>query len=380
MTDADTTTRSAMTDTRKLMILGVTVVVLCAIGITYVLWAGGRAAEDLAVREARALEAIESFSNSTTPTPIATTAPGATVVPERLASVDAEALSPGDVLVVNRVPGEDYRRLTVVRPDGTRTMLDRRCDRVHVGGGIGACAAPVNAALGGWETLIFDASVSGLPVISDHSSAFPSRMRVAADGSVVTATGFVTGRSYADVGGDATTIVVLLDVAEDKLSGLVQYELDRPALSTEAAQYWGVSFADPAGDTFYATAHLGDGPVVVRGERESRTLSQPLFDGSCPSVSPDGSKMVYKAARPEGGFDLAVHDLATGETRLLNEQRSVDDQVEWLDDDTILYALHADGEADEAVDPSFDIWKLDLAEGSEPELFIPAASSPAVVR
>jgi len=370
-----------MSDRRKFVVAAIVVAILAGVGAIYVSWASQRVAGDLAEREARALDAIESFSRDTTPAPVGTAAPRATPVPQRLASIDTVVPSPGDVLVVNRVPGDDYGRLAIVRSDGSRVLLDRRCDRVHVGGSTGVCAAPLDTTFGGWETLIFDATTAGFPVRHAQASASPSRLRVSADGSVVSATGFISGRSYEDVGGDATTIVTLVDVATNQLSGLVQYESqDKPQLAADIAQYWGVSFADPAGDTFYVTAHYGDGPVVVRGDTQSRVLGESLGDGSCPSVSPNGQLMVYKAQRSEGGFDLVVRDLETGDTRVLGEQRSVDDQVEWLDNDTILYALHPDDEADEAVDPSFDIWKLDLAEGSTPELFAPAASSPAVVR
>lgn len=357
------------------------VALLGALGIGYVAWAGQRSADDLAEREARALEAIESFSGNGTPDPEATRAARPTAVPNRLASVEVGVPVAGDLLVVNRVPGEDYGRLAIVGADGSRTLLDRRCDRVHVGGPIGACAAPLDGSFGGWETLIFDADEPGFPIRNDYSSPLPSRMRVSPDGSVVSATGFVSGRSYEDVGGDATTIVSVVDVATNTLTGLVQYTYEGSLqFAEDRAQYWGPSFADPTGDTFYVTAHFGEGPVIVRGDVASKTFSEPLFDGSCPSVSPDGQRLVYKAMRPEGGFDLVVRDLATDETRMLNEARSVDDQVEWLDNDTILYALHPEGEADEIVDPSFDIWKLGLDEDAEPEMFIPAASSPAVVR
>lgn len=369
-----------MTDRNKMVVMAVVVVLLCVLGIGYVAWAGQRAADDLATREARALEAIESFSAASTPGPAATPVPRATLVPERLASVESALPASGDVLVVHRVPGDDYGRLAIVKADGARVMLDRRCDRVHIGGPTGVCAAPLEGNFGGWETLIFDASTSGLPVLSDHPSPLPSRLRVSADGSVVTSTGFTSGRSYEDIGGDTATIAIVIDVPTGQLNGLVQYGQEGLLQNTGEAQYWGVSFADPKGETFYSTAHYGDGPVVVRGDVASQTLSEPAFDGSCPSVSPDGTKLVYKQLRADGGFDLALRDIATGETRVLGESRSADDQVEWLDNNTILYALHGEGESGEIVDPSFDIWKLSIDAGATPELFIPAASSPAVVR
>ena len=40
-----------------------------------------------------------------------------------------------------------------------------------------------------------------------------------------------------------------------------------------------------------------------------------------------------------GEWHIAVYDLASGEETVLADTRSVDDQVEWLDNSTVLYAL-----------------------------------------
>jgi len=52
----------------------------------------------------------------------------------------------------------------------------------------------------------------------------------------------------------------------------------------------------------------------------------------------------------------------------LAETRNIDDQVEWLDDENVLYA---DGQ---------DVWTVPSDGGGSPRLFIPKALSPAVVR
>jgi hypothetical protein len=60
---------------------------------------------------------------------------------------------------------------------------------------------------------------------------------------------------------------------------------------------------------------------------------------------------------------------------VLAESRSVDDQVEWLDDRSLLYALPStDTEA------SSDIWQVPADGTGRPSVFIPLAMSPAVVR
>ena len=75
-------------------------------------------------------------------------------------------------------------------------------------------------------------------------------------------------------------------------------------------------------------------------------------------------------------FQLVLIDVATGDRRDLGETRSVDDQVEWVDDSTILYGLPNLEEGTDA-QPVFDVWSLDVAAGSTPQLLIPFAESPA---
>jgi hypothetical protein len=53
---------------------------------------------------------------------------------------------------------------------------------------------------------------------------------------------------------------------------------------------------------------------------------------------------------------------------MLAEQKSIDDQAEWLDDRHVLYGL--DG----------NVWKVNADGSGRPTVFIPNADSPAVVR
>ena len=55
--------------------------------------------------------------------------------------------------------------------------------------------------------------------------------------------------------------------------------------------------------------------------------------------------------------------------------RSIDDQIEWLDDDTILYGMPHEGVAGDT-----DVWMLEADGSGEPEVFIEHAWSPSVVR
>lgn len=74
-------------------------------------------------------------------------------------------------------------------------------------------------------------------------------------------------------------------------------------------------------------------------------------------------------------WDVAVLDLASGERTVIELEQSVDDQLEWLDDDTLLYGLPRQDAGWDA-----DVYSLEARAGAAPELFIEHAWSPAVVR
>ncbi|KAG1647475.1 hypothetical protein GQR58_030576 [Nymphon striatum] len=149
--------------------------------------------------------------------------------------------------------------------------------------------------------------------------------------------------------------------------------------------YWGVSFL-PDGSGDYTVTFGSADTVEVLQYSEATNEAEPLnLEGSCPSVSPDGRFIVYKRADfdravlgEESNIRLVLHDTDTGQERLLGETRFVDDQVEWLDEDTIVYAIKRDDE--ESIQPAYDVWSLDLDPTAEPQLLVPFADSPAVYR
>ena len=102
-------------------------------------------------------------------------------------------------------------------------------------------------------------------------------------------------------------------------------------------------------------------------------------DARCTSLSRDQIRIAYKKrldSKVRGVWRLAVLDLRTGQDSLLAETRSVDDQVEWLDDGRLLYALSRPGS--EAT--TSNVWVVPADGTGTPTVFIPEASSPAVVR
>ncbi len=101
---------------------------------------------------------------------------------------------------------------------------------------------------------------------------------------------------------------------------------------------------------------------LVRGDLERRTLESLQDNAECPSLSPDERHVAYKKRDVRDGatWTLAVLDLRSGIETTLGETRSVDDQVEWLDEHTLLYGLPREDEPGTS-----DVYALDIAEGSD---------------
>jgi Tol biopolymer transport system component len=142
--------------------------------------------------------------------------------------------------------------------------------------------------------------------------------------------------------------------------------------------FWGVTFADDD-DTFYATAPSGSTTWLMRGSLKGKSMISLRTNAECPSLSPDQTKIAYKKrveSKARGDWRLAVLDLRTGQESLLAETRSVNDQVEWVDNKQLLYGLSRSGS--EAT--TSDVWVVPADGTGTPAVFIPEASSPAVVR
>ena len=205
----------------------------------------------------------------------------------------------------------------------------------------------------------------------------PSRTRISADGSMIATTVFVSGHSYATSGFSTATEIMLPEGTSGNLEDFALM-VNGERLVTTDRNIWGVTFAPGQSDVFYATAASSGRIWLVRGSLSAKTLTAIHDHVECPSVSPDGQRIAYK--KNDGGalaahWNVAVLDLATGQETVLSEKRSVDDQIEWLDNQNLLYGL-----ADESTDGDSNIWKLGTASGSQPSLFIAHAWSPSVVR
>src|SRR5262249_55003677 len=119
----------------------------------------------------------------------------------------------------------------------------------------------------------------------------------------------------------------------------------------------------------------------VQASLESNEAHTVREEVECPSMSPDEKRVCFKKRVSAGltvEWRLCVLDLATlVERRVEGEPRSVDDQVEWLEDAHVLYALR-----DAGPPPTLrpDVWSVGVDDGSQPVRLLTGAMSPCVVR
>ncbi|MET8146447.1 hypothetical protein ABZU32_39575 [Sphaerisporangium sp. NPDC005288] len=258
-------------------------------------------------------------------------------------------------------------------PGAARTAAPVRCLRFHAAAGVGVCLRKVDGALG--ESYFASIVDSGLRTLRDYPLAgVPSRTRVSPSGHLAAWTVFAGGDSYA--GGDFSTRTSIVDVRTGALTAsLESYAIVKDGRPYHAADVnlWGVTFADDA--RFYATLATKGRTYLVRGDLATRTVTTVRANVECPSLSPDGTRLVFKkrvaGLSPDEPWRLYALDLASMRETPLAEGRSVDDQVVWADARTVVYGLAGDFGA--------DLWSVPADGSGAPRRVAGAALNPAYV-
>jgi hypothetical protein len=216
---------------------------------------------------------------------------------------------------------------------------DLACERVYFAAGHGIC---MGVAPSGVE---YTASTFNAKLQRQHTTTLtglPSRTRVSSDGHYGAMTVFVTGDSYLSSPTAFSTRTTILDMRSGKpLGQLEQFKVSKDGAPFDAVDFnfWGVTFDPSDSDHFYATLGTGGVHYLVEGGVSEGAMTV-LRDGvECPSLSPDGKQIAYKSRiGDEARWHLRVLDVATLEDHAVAEERSIDDQVEWLNDDTLVYS------------------------------------------
>lgn len=242
------------------------------------------------------------------------------------------------------------------------------CERVYFAADRGLCLASRQNVLGGNS---YKATITGPDFKARHQlkvDGIPIRARVSPDGRWGAATGFVVGHSYADK--TFSTKTVLIDMHRGKV--VLDVEKDFKVLKDGRPfkkidfNFWGVTFPRTPG-RFYATLGTGGKTYLIEADMRTRLARVVAENVECPSISPDDKRIAYK--KKEGRqWRFHVLELATMKDTALAEKRGIDDQVEWLDNDHILYGF------------SPDIWEVPADGSGAPRKYLSRALSPAVVR
>lgn len=291
----------------------------------------------------------------------------------RDASVTATPGPRGPTVVFQHVARDgEYARIAIARADrpDRRTFTGLTCERMHVAGGRGLCLVGRQGLTGPtYKALIFDSSFK---VRRERTvPGLLSRARISPDGRYGATTGFVAGHSYAEPG-QFSTLTTIIDMARGSIvADLEDFTVTREGRPVRSADrnFWGVTFARDS-DRFYATMRTGERTWLVQGSVRDRSLRTLYENVECPSLSPDETRVAYKKRVEEGDviWRLYVLDLRTMKETRLADSRLVDDQAEWLDDETVLYG-RVDGK----------IWAQRADGRGSPRPFLDDALSPAVI-
>jgi hypothetical protein len=288
----------------------------------------------------------------------------------------ATVLKEPHLVVRNTALGPSNGKIALVPlsdPGGPRAIVDVDCERVYAVTGGGFCLAAHRGVLTTYQGELLGPDLR--PVRRARIVGGPSRARLSADATRAASTVFVTGHSYLDAG--FSTVTEIVDTATGAGFGnLETYRIVKDGKDHHSpdVNFWGVTFASD--DVFYATLGSRGRTYLVRGSVSGKQVTVLRDNVECPSLSPDGTKIAFKKATGVSAartWRFTVLDLASGVETPLPETRSVDDQIDWLDDDHVLYGVPR-GESGRT-----DVWMSPLA-GGAPRLLVPDADSPSVVR
>lgn len=264
-------------------------------------------------------------------------------------------------------------------PEEQRLVTELRCDRAHFGKTRGICVASDHVGLtGNVSATLLDAHLVALERF--ELSGFPSRARISPDERFAATTVFVSGDDYA---ADFSTRTKIFEVASGRLLPDIEFfdvYRDGEPFQRIDFNYWGITFTAD-GHRAYATLSTEGTTYLVSVDIPARRVEILRENVECPSLAPDGARLVYKRRVGAGGqWRLHVLELDTLHDRAVGtEARSIDDQVEWLDEQHVLYAVPVDPERPE-LDANVWVSRVHASHDERPSVFVRSATSPAVVR
>ena len=230
----------------------------------------------------------------------------------------------------------------------SRTQTAIQCARLHIAqDGTVLCLSNQHSGkgtdFGAPTALVYSPTLQPLHRYpADDFKSQINRARIANNGTAVAWTYFVRGHSYLDAGSAAfsTETRVSSDVKSGVSDNIQTWTLIHKGVKVSAIDlnYWGVTFDPRNTNRFFVTAHFKGKPYLAEGFLKEKRI-QVIREGvECPSFSPDGTRIAYKKRTSSTRWSPAVLDLATQKETVFNKlAHSVDDQIEWLDAQTLMY-------------------------------------------
>jgi hypothetical protein len=255
--------------------------------------------------------------------------------------------------------------------DSTRYVSSLACSRVAYAAGSGICLVEEPA---GTEVkhaaYIFDRGFRQAMRI--ELSGIPTRARVSPDGRRAAIT--VYGEEHLPNGEERLAISsFIVDVASGDAVNLRKFSIDNSGgpILEGPLDFSSVAFAHDS-NRFFATLATTNERYIVAGTLDDRRLTVLATGLASEALSPDDTRLaVKKRVGDRGRWQLMVFDLAARSTQPLNQgDRSVDDQVEWLDGEHVVYH--------DATEQGTNLWVLSTDGVTPPRVLIPDAYSPSV--
>ena len=286
------------------------------------------------------------------------------------------------MLFRNMAADPNYGQMSVSPLDAPgstpRAAATLACERISYAAGRGICLSAEHGVFTTYKVVFFDRALSPTSTVKIDGS--PSRTRVSPDGRIGAITVFAVGSAHTYKGSSFSTRTTILDMASgNELGDLEQFATRRDGKRLKAPDFnfWGVTFARDS-NVFYATLRTGGVTYLVRGDLARRTLTVLRDNVECPSLSPDNRLVAFKkrVGPADAPWRFYVIDLATlTERPIAAEARSIDDQLEWLDDAHVLYGVPRAGQPSNR-----DGWIAPVDGSGAARIFLPDAESPIVVR
>ncbi|MFF3395334.1 hypothetical protein ACFYW1_30925 [Streptomyces sp. NPDC002669] len=290
------------------------------------------------------------------------------------AEADASFVLDGPALYFRDTGTGRVARRPMAPATAARTPGGPACDRFHASGDGALCLRARPGVLPKTQAIVLDRQLREKRRIT--VPGIPTRARVSASGRMLSWTVFATGDSYATT--SFSTRTAILDLRTGYLIKSIEtipLTLDGARYHAPDVNYWGVTFARDD-NRFYATVSTKGRTYLVEGNMRDWSAKALRQNVECPSLSPDNTRLAFKkkvsddAAAP---WRLYVLDLRTMRETPLAEERSVDDQAAWLDDDTLAYGLP--GESGR----KSDVWTVPADGTGKPRVAVKDGSSPVAV-